>query len=195
MEDNELLEHERAKYERVYRDRNYRAVNQGFELLKRAPWMKSACDTFLDIGCGDGRTYFQMRPACVWNGIDFVETLNGGIPLHLFHQCNLWDTALPVELASVEGWNSGKYDVGLCADVMEHIPPTKVESVLCNIAVLCRVCYFEIANYPSGFGDLHLTLQDCAWWLKTMRAISGVAEQIEGLERPHVREYIIRWEP
>lgn len=63
-----------------------------------------------------------------------------------------------------------------CTDVMEHIPPEDVETVLRNIVTSCRHCFFQISCVPDHMGELigeqlHLTVQPYAWWLEQFQKI------------------------
>jgi len=65
---------------------------------------------------------------------------------------------------------------GLCTDVMEHIPPDDIDTVLRNIVLSCRHCYFQISCVPDVMGSLigeqlHLTVQPYAWWLEKFREL------------------------
>lgn len=62
-------------------------------------------------------------------------------------------------------------EYGFCTDVMEHIPPAKVEGVLGHILMAAQHCFFSIATGPDNCGGLigetlHLTQKPYAWWLK-----------------------------
>jgi hypothetical protein len=77
-------------------------------------------------------------------------------------QANLWD--LPKSV-------TGTY--GVCCDVMEHIPPEKVDAVLSNISKAVTACYFRIEFEPDSMGaligaPLHLSVHDEEWWAKKL---------------------------
>jgi hypothetical protein len=72
-------------------------------------------------------------------------------------------------------------DVGLCGDVMEHLPEKWVAGSFAAIASKAPVCYFQICGVIDVWGDrigerLHLTIKPQAWWLDKMRAHWDVVE-------------------
>lgn len=78
------------------------------------------------------------------------SNLRDGVLRHIRHgkasytQTSLWSEAdMPKSV-----------DLGVCTDVMEHMPPDYVDSVLANIAKRVKVCVFRIAC----FGDKPATV-------------------------------------
>lgn len=69
---------------------------------------------------------------------------------------------------------------GYCADVMEHIPPADVDTVLTNIMGAVEECFFRIDFNDDLCGimigeSLHLSIHEHQWWLDTfMRLGFGV---------------------
>jgi len=157
-----LAEHERDKYERMWDVAAYRNFAPGEALAKQAfieMGMKSG-DTLIDFGCGTGRpaAEFQRLGAAVM-GIDHATNcLDQGVNI-TFLQCCLWD--LPPNLECMYGY---------CTDVMEHIPPEKVDDVLSEIRRVVRnKTFFQIATFPDGMGrrigeTLHLSVHSTTWW-------------------------------
>lgn len=181
---DQLAIDERAKYERVWMLPEYRLANHGLGL-----WL---CDrdlfpanfaSALDIGCGNGRLW----RAWYESGID-AHAVD-----HALAAPDTW-LAASVRFTRQCLWTmhfDRIFDVGVCADVMEHIPPEKVARVLARIAEACDFVVFKIANYPSAFGDaaLHLTLQDADWWLAKLQQYGTAAEHPERA-RAGVAEYV-----
>jgi len=59
---------------------------------------------------------------------------------------------------------------GYCVDVMEHIPPDKVDLVLDNILRAANHVFFSISMEPDNCGQLvgeqlHLSIRPYEWWL------------------------------
>lgn len=179
-----LLEQETSKYESVWADPLYRIANQGLQLwqLHRGIFPNDPASA-LDIGCGNGRMFAQWnREGIDGHGVDFARNaLDAEHPNkeNFTLQC-LWRMQFARE-----------FDLGVCADVMEHIPPEKVDEVLGAISAACRTTVLQIANYPSYFGDLHLTLQSSEWWLAKLRNF-GKPEFLPGVKRDGVEEYVFR---
>jgi len=181
---DELRDSERAKYERVWLQPEYRHANHGLGLwLCDRDLFPSSFASALDIGCGDGRLWRTWYEA----GID-AHAVD-----HALNAPDIW-------LARSERFSlrclwemrfDRRFDLGVCADVMEHIPPSKVDDVLARIAEACDFVVFKIANYPSSFGDgaLHLTLHNADWWLAKLQQHGTAAEHPERA-RAGVAEYV-----
>jgi len=159
---DDLAEHERDKYERMWDVQAYRNHAPGEALAQRAFTEMGMCkgDKLIDFGCGTGRpaAKFQRLGDDVI-GIDHATNcLDQGVNI-TFLKCCLWD--LPPDLAS---------DYGYCTDVMEHIPPEKVDAVLSEIRLVVRnKVFFQIATFPDGMGKrigetLHLSVHGTEWW-------------------------------
>ena len=74
------------------------------------------------------------------------------------------------------------FDWSFCCDVLEHIPPEKVDAVLQTILRSTdRGGLLTIAHYPDSMGSrigetLHLTVKPWAWWAERL---TDAAQQIE----------------
>lgn len=125
-------------------------------------------DMVLDFGCGSGRSALPLLKA------DFkvhlvditIEALDPATVLlwrassiHFTESC-LWDLSANIK---PEPWI-------LCFDVLEHIPPEKIESVLLGISSrMQKGGLFSICLKEDEFGQiiddkLHLTVQSADWW-------------------------------
>ena len=187
---DELANAERAKYTEVFKNPHYRRDNQGLQLWElHREIFPSNPKTAIDIGCGNGALFKRW----VAEGIDGVgiDFINNGVLeddpdyARVTHVPTLWVK----DLKALK-----RFDLGVCADVMEHIPPDRVDDVLANVTQLSNVTVFQIANYPSNFGDLHLTLQPAYWWQRKLERF-GTVERIDGVARDGVEEYVFRFEP
>lgn len=141
----------------------------------------------LDIGCGLGlllwEWYFAGKDA--W-GVDWtyncLDTHVKQFYGHKFKQQCLWEMDM-----------GRRFDLGICTDVMEHIPEDKVDAVLERIRSHCDTVIFKIANFPSqvlGY-NLHPTRKPADWWLERIRAAGGKAEQL--FIPTDRKEYFFRW--
>lgn len=152
---------EREKYERMWSLPNYRAIIPGEECIEQFLEVvnppKGA--TVLDFGCGTGRAALSMTLAGLAPVlIDFASNCLDRGAMHLpFYEHDLTEP-LPF-----------RAEYGFCSDVMEHIPPADVSTVLRNILTSAAEVYFRIDTKPDICGslinqDLHLTLLDHAQW-------------------------------
>lgn len=186
------IEHERRKYVNAFKDPGYRRANHGLTLwhMWQFAHIGEQPRTFLDIGCGNGRLFAECNQKGIdaW-GLDFVNALD---PDHLYPQkllqACLWDLGMDYRS------RFAPFEFGVCADVMEHIPPEKVDAVFANICPLVNHILFKIANFPSRHdgNELHLTLQPANWWQDKLNRY-GTTVRLEHYERERVPEYVIDW--
>jgi 2-polyprenyl-3-methyl-5-hydroxy-6-metoxy-1,4-benzoquinol methylase len=157
--DQSLEAMERAKYERTWLNDSYRktspAFHRFFDQIRRfiAPG-----DRIIDFGCGSGLILEELAENHSVLGVDIAENcLSVDVP---FKQACLWE---PI---GVEG------DMGVCVDVLEHIPPEKVSDVIREIMACVPRCFFMACMLPDsrtqkgakGYERLHLTVQGPDEW-------------------------------
>lgn len=167
-------EAETAKYQKMWQVDEYRKYSPGEMLLDEILWqlaMPIGAEV-IDFGCGPGRLTQKLKGLGYrTRGIDFAANcLDQGVDVPLTIAC-LWD--LPEGLET---------EFGICCDVMEHIPPERVNDVLRGIAmsVSCAT-FFNISTVADGFGrvigeQLHLTIQDRDWWKARLQRYFGGVE-------------------
>lgn len=185
---------ERAKYQRAWTAPEYRRACHGRALwLKRRDLFPAVFDSALDIGCGLGYQFAAWCDAGIdaW-AVDIAENcLADDVRRD-------WGRRLVVVPLWEMTW-ARTFDVGLCADVMEHIPPKMVRRSLERIAACCEVVVFKIAHEPNSLGDdvLHLTLEPVDWWMDAMQRVSGRVDYIGMIRRElyPVVDSIVRWKP
>lgn len=161
-----IAEQERTKYARMWTEvPDYRNTSPGQKLvphfLRLVDWEPG--ESLIDLGCGPGRASADLAAA----GLnvfqlditdksldDKVRAL--GLP---FIEACLWDMpALP------------KFDWIYCCDVLEHLPPIKVDRALDQMAAITgKGAWMQIALFAEGFGRhigevLHLTVMPADWW-------------------------------
>lgn len=177
---------EKEKYEQVWTADAYRRWSPGEDEQERAcDWFSDELNrvgasfnekpTFVDYGCGEGRTvqWFQDQGFRSW-GVEHARNAINAAGIQVYEEC-LWHMRhLPTS------------DFAFCCDVMEHIPPNKVNLVLHQIAERTRLAaWFRIATVPDNFGPtllnkpLHLTVEPAKWWRETLLRHFDLVEDIE----------------
>ncbi len=177
----------RHKYAEKWRDKSYHerspavdakedilpAINSFFkrDIPRRGEWGGGfECGSVLDVGAGTGRIAPFLKEAghrvglhdCVANCFD-KEAVKSADDLII---CDI--TELP----------ENAYDVVLCSDVMEHIPPELAGGAIRAVARCCRKgAVFGISNLPV---DLHVNLQDAEGWMNDLYGAFNVVEKLPG---------------
>lgn len=172
-----LAETERRKYEKCWRHLQYRFHSPGEKVVDR---FRKSCrprrgETLVDLGCGTGRGGKKLKDefGLQVTLMDFAENCRDvevekdeELP---FIKSNLWT---PFD---------GHWKWGYCCDVMEHIPPERVDAVLENAAETCDRLFFHICNRPDHFGDvigqpLHLSVFPFVWWRDKLREFGQIRD-------------------
>lgn len=122
------------------------------EIKQLVEW--SQCDRILDYGSGKGFQYIHDRVHEQWGG--------------LLPHC--YDPGVRQLAKKPEGQFAGV----ICTDVMEHIDPEDVDTILADIFASLYptgpvFAYFHISTRPARktFDDgenVHLTVQPPTWW-------------------------------
>lgn len=181
-------ETERTKYERVWQEDAYRQVCHSKVLWdEHRDCFPDTFHSALDIGCGLGLMIAEWNAQGInTHGIDIAENcLFADVEesyRHKFRVYEIWN--LKWEEWPDRWWDK-RFDVGVCADVMEHIPIEFVDESLRRIAKYCRHVVFKIDHATNSFiGEtLHLTIEPVEWWIAQMNAITGNAEFVRTAKR------------
>lgn len=181
---------EREKYAEVWTWPWYHLKSHGVSLWENhqilfPPNIRHA----VDFGCGPGKLMSRLgREGIPCWGVDIVDVLDAGVDRSRLCIATLWG-----ELEFEDAPET--FDLGVCTDVMEHIPEHLVDQSLINIGNLCEVVVFKIANFPSEHEGLtlHLTLRPAPWWSERMEALGGQYETYE--HRPKAQDFVILWWP
>lgn len=172
----DISELERLKYEDMWTSPDYRRRSPGedcvplfLELIEKhdkEPRYRNG--TLIDWGCGTGRALKGfMRDFGYLKALDIAKNcLDKDLESEEFLETYWCDFSDPSENLVIHPTP----DYSFCADVMEHIHPTRVNTALTNIKKYTqRLAFFQIAHFPdkSGHGrnhDLHLTVRPDRWW-------------------------------
>lgn len=164
---------EAQRYEALYRDKAYPHGCPERVMI----WAGcSPAVRILDMGCGRATLH---RIFWRYTGFDFTLAGAPKNPLYPGQSFHLADLTGPKSFLTMPEIVQSEYDVAVCNDVMEHLPPEDVEEALRNIAqVNARRFIFSIACTASRWGDehggLHLTIQPPEWWRE--RLVSCIGE-------------------
>lgn len=170
---------EQAKYQEMWTHQAYREVAPGelcaTQFMGIVRPKRGA--KVLDFGAGTGRgaVMLAMLGALEVKMLDFasnclddfvVEALQTQ-PLLSFDLCNL---VKPIPFSA---------EYGYCTDVMEHIPPEWVTTVLVNILKSAQHVFFQIACDDDQCGKiigekLHLTVEPIKFWLDRLQKIGAI---------------------
>jgi SAM-dependent methyltransferase len=180
------------KYTKLWSVPEYRAIAPGEEyvetFLREAKPRQGA--HVVDLGCGTGRAGLRLATVgrCNVTMIDFARNcLDKHVQDLLEKGMIASEDQEPVKISFIKADLEKRLPViaeyGFCCDVMEHIPPEKVQAVLNNILLACRHCFFVIFTKEDNCGKahigepIHLSLHPYSWWL----------------ERFNERECVIHW--
>lgn len=121
--------------------------------------------TFIDIGCGDSRLMqYIADKAEPWPVVYGLDLVPGDNTENILQGC-LWEE-WPAKLWPI-------FDLGICCDVLEHIPTEKVDDVLEQMFLNCNNLLISIALRIDVQGDLigerlHLTVKPKEWWYRKL---------------------------
>jgi len=184
---------ERAKYERVWVMPEYRRACHGLHLWNtRRDLFPERVYTALDIGCGTGRLLDRWHREGIdgW-GVDLASNaLDPDIAERLGDRVKLaalWEMS----------WGGRRFDLGVCADVMEHIPEGYVAPTLAAIGDCCDEVLFKIAHGPAndlGGEPLHMTQRSRHWWAAALSS-TGAPRYLGVAVRSGNEDSLFRWIP
>ena len=175
---------EREKYQLMWNYDAYRVNSPGEGIVDLFLEVARPDSLIVDYGCGTGRAGVKMHEA----GhevllIDFADNCRDDKAQALpFIQ---WDLTKPCPASS---------HYGFCTDVMEHIPPKDVETVIDNIMASSRTVFFQISTEEDHMGiyidkTLHLTVKPHSWWKELFEKNYNVTWE---REEPHTALFLIQ---
>jgi hypothetical protein len=153
---------EQQKYQTMWQFDTYRDVSPGENVAELFLQLVNPHGLIIDFGCGTGRAsvQFSKKGHDVFL-IDFTDNCRDDEALSLpFMQ---WDLLEPCP---------ARAPYGFCTDVMEHIAPENVDTVIRNIMEAADTTFFQISTIPDKCGamidhQLHLTVKPHSWWKDT----------------------------
>lgn len=181
---------ETAKYTRIWQVPAYRRKCHSLDLWRqRRDLFPATFASGIDLGCGLGRLVPEwLNTGIDAYGVDLVPAQSLEPEIYAAYRERVFEATL---------WNFDPvrtFDVGVCTDVMEHLPEQHVPAALRGMATYCTHVVFKIANFQSrSLGEeLHLTRHDAAWWEQQLRdAMGGTVRRVS--YRTHKQEYVLTW--
>ncbi len=159
-------------YREVWTHRRYRETAPGVACVQTFLAVAKPEGRVLDYGCGTGRAGWAIREAGIdVLQLDFADNCRDPQPHPLPFMVTDLREAIPIKGA-----------FGFCTDVMEHIAPEDVETVIDNIMMATPRAFFQISTVPDQLGvallgrSLHLTVQPHQWWLDTFSRLGFVVK-------------------
>lgn len=185
---DELFFQEKKKYEKMWSNEPYRTTSPGYNsvahFLEHIKDRKTPLDSLADFGCGSGVVAIPFLEAGFKVSlVDIAENcLNENIhtltflspELITFTLAPLWE--LPSFLE--------KSDWIYCIDVLEHIPPERVEKSLSEMAKRTKKGgALQVFLLDEGMGKmigetLHLTIRPLDWWIDKISYYWNIEEII-----------------
>ncbi len=142
-----------------YNERLFRGGVRGWFHLARFRWLRWAtarfaapCSSVIELGCYDGRSigFLPQLPAryagfdADWEGgLALAEAAWAGREGYTFHRC-----AHPAEIARLVGRET--FDIGICLETLEHVPPELVGPFLAVLAQRTRRWLFITVPNEKG---------------------------------------------
>lgn len=159
----EAAQHELEKYRAIYAGEgppSYGHSNHGKDALAIVTGWKP--ESLLDVGCGWNEFCRQASAAGIpATGVDFAcpgaDVIADAV-------------ALPFE--------TDAFDVLTAFDMLEHVLPAQVDTVLAEFARVSKRFIFSISYVPSKIlhkgENLHPTVQPESWWIRQIMRAGGI---------------------
>jgi SAM-dependent methyltransferase len=179
---------EREKYEKLWTNKDYRAVSPGeclaVTFLEQARPEKDA--EVIDFGCGTGRGALALAAFGALR-VKMVDFTANCLDEDVAAACVSQPTRISFKQHDLSKPLDDAAAYGYCCDVMEHIPTADVPKVLANILGAAHHVFFGISTVPDLMGktigeDLHLTVKPIAWWLEQITAAGAAVHWSKELE-------------
>lgn len=195
----ERLLSEREKYEKMWTVEEYRAISPGeFAANNFLTIAKpNAGDEIIDFGCGTGRGGLFLWAAGKMN-VTMADFAVNCLDDDLVTACEKFPEQIRFVEMDLNDAPKLHAKYGYCTDVMEHIPPDEIDTVLANILESAQHVFFRISTELDKLGPrylkqhLHLSVHDYAWWAKKFLEHDAIILHSEDLDGA-VDFYVTGW--
>lgn len=121
----------------------------------------------VDIGCGPGVYLIPFKPESKVLGVDGSPKAGQALEPGEFVSADFRkDWTLP---ADYDGDGPKRFDLALCIEVAEHLPPDRADYLVSLLASAAPIVFFSAAQ-PGQGGTLHLNEQPREYWLEKFAA-------------------------
>lgn len=121
----------------------------------------------VDIGCGPGVYLVPFKPESKVFGVDGSPKAGQALEPGEFVSADFRkDWQLP---ADYDGDGPKRFDLALCIEVAEHLPPDRADYLVSLLASAAPIVFFSAAQ-PGQGGTLHLNEQPREYWLDKFKA-------------------------
>ncbi len=119
-------------------------------------------ESVIDIGCGPGIYLVPFKPEARVLGVDGAPDAGKALEPDEFVTVDLREDWYP-------GIEDRFYDLSLCIETGEHLPPDRADYLVDLLTSASNVCFFSAAQ-PGQGGTSHLNEQPKSYWLEKFRA-------------------------
>ena len=178
-EPDKIAEKEQNKYAEIWQKHvHYQSRN----VLDFAKYViaKTSFGFILELGCGtgDGAEYMRRKGRVVYGQDITLKGLKNLDNLDLYRERAAWD--IP--------FYGDTFDYTVSTDLLEHIPPEKVEKTIAEIIrVTNKKTIHCISTEPDKKycgHDVHLTVKPIAWWRSIFDMLNTKGIEIDIFDRP-----------
>jgi len=182
--DTHSTEDERHKYEKCHEIVNgYKSSNHLVKWLPKIYQLMNPVGSIIELGAGNGMALEKMaEQGLAVIGLDIAA--NAG----MFAMAEKYPNITAYQQCLWEPWvEPARADYFVTADVMEHLPPERIDEVMLRIKENIRiggfmqVCSVMDSSGKYYFGTpLHLTIESEEWWEKKLMQYFRQVRKIYG---------------
>lgn len=123
-------------------------------------------ESVIDVGCGPGIYLVPFKPDARVLGVDGAPEAGKALEPGEFVSADFredWHPLCPEDMPE------NGFDLSLCIEVAEHLPPDRADYLIDLLTTCSNVCFFSAAR-PGQVGTGHINLQTKEWWQDKFKA-------------------------